>query len=394
MRVTTPTIFNGIQNNLQNLAEDLQRVNASISSGKKYQSISDNPLDVGAILGLNKEGSQTAQFERNLETAKGWLNVTESTMQNITDIVQASSALANQMVTGTYNAAQRQAAAEQIQGYLEEVMQEGNNQYNGQYVLAGYRTDSPPFTEGDWQVQPPVMHLTSGSSGTAVSGGAYTGTTSRTYLVEMVLGGGTGVGTYRVSVDGAQNWTDPATIPVGPVSLGDGVQVTLGGTWNAGDRFSIPVYQPIEYRGDNNNFEIAIETQNRMVINEVGSAAVGGDQGNNDLIQILAQLKSSLEANDPGDVGASLDKLRSYETHSTSILASPGSSLDRVGMKENVYGSLKDEITQQISDRGETDLVAAINLLSTRENAYQAALMSSSKVMSMSLMDYLGTSAA
>ena len=49
MRVTTPTIFNGIQNNLQNLAEDLQRVNASISSGKKYQSISDNPLDVGAF---------------------------------------------------------------------------------------------------------------------------------------------------------------------------------------------------------------------------------------------------------------------------------------------------------------------------------------------------------
>ena len=93
-------------------------------------------------------------------------------------------------------------------------------------------------------------------------------------------------------------------------------------------------------------------------------------------------------------MGASLDKLRSYETHSTSILASLGSSLDRVGMKENVYGSLKDEITQQISDRGDTDLVAAISLLNTRENAYQAALLSSSKVMSMSLMDYLGTSAA
>src|SRR3974377_1631156 len=125
-----PTIFNSIQNNLQNLAEDLQWVNASISSGKKYQSISDNPLDVGAILGLNKEGSQMAQFEGSLETAKGRLSVTESTMQNITDIVQASSALANQMATGSHNAAQRQAAAEEIQGYLEEVIQEGNKQYN------------------------------------------------------------------------------------------------------------------------------------------------------------------------------------------------------------------------------------------------------------------------
>jgi len=236
-----------------------------------------------------------------------------------------------------------------------------------------------------------VMHLTSGSSGTATSGGTYTGTASCTYLVEIASGGGTGVGTYRVSTDGGQNWTDPTVIPAGPVSLGNGVEVTLGGTWKAGDRFSIPVYQPIEYQGDTNNFEIAIGAQNRLVINQVGSAAVGGDQGNNDLFQILAQLKSSLEANDSGDVGASLEKLRSYESHSTSILASLGASLDRVGMKENVYGTLKDELTQQISDRGDTDLVAAANLLQTKQNAYQAALLSSSKIMSMSLMDYLSS---
>jgi flagellar hook-associated protein 3 FlgL len=205
----------------------------------------------------------------------------------------------------------------------------------------------------------------------------------------MVSGGGTGVGTYRVSTDGGQSWTAPAVIPAGPINLGNGVQVTLGGTWNAGDRFSIPVYRPINYQGDTNNFEIAIGTTNRLVINQVGNAAVGGDQGANDLFQILAQLKSSLEANDPGDVGASLEKLRSYQAHITSIMAGLGASLDRVGMKENVYGALKDELTQQISDRGDTDLVAAVNLLNTKENAYQAALLSSSKVMGMSLMDYL-----
>jgi flagellin-like hook-associated protein FlgL len=175
----------------------------------------------------------------------------------------------------------------------------------------------------------------------------------------------------------------------GPVTLGDGVEVTLGGTWNAGDRFSIPVYKPIEYRGDTHSFEIAIGAQNRLVINEVGSAAVGGDQGANDLFQILAQLKSNLEANDPAEVGSSLEKLRSYQTHITSIMAGLGASLDRVSMKENVYGSLKNELTRQISDKGDTDLVEAVNLLQTKENAYQAALLSSSKVMGMSLMDYL-----
>jgi flagellin-like hook-associated protein FlgL len=389
VRVTMSIMYNSIQGNLQSLAEDLQKVNASIASGQKYQRISDNPVDVGAILGLNTENSQTMQYERNLKTAKSWLSVTESTLQDISDIVQGSMALANQMATGTYNASQRQAAAQQIQGYLEEVMQVGNTEFNGQHILAGYRTDAPPFTEGDWQVQPAVMHLTAGSSGTAVTGGTYTGTSSSTYLVEMVSGGGVGVGTYRVSTDGGQSWTDPAVIPAGPIDLGNGVQVTLGGTWSAGDRFSIPVYQPIDYQGDTNNFEIPIGATNKLVINQVGNTAVGGDQGSNDLFQILAQLKSSLEANDADEVGASLEKLRSYQGHVTSIMAGLGASLDRVSMKENVYGTLKDELTQQISDRGDTDLIAAVNLLNAKGNAYQAALMSSSKVMGMSLMDYL-----
>jgi len=388
MRVTMPTIFASIQDNLQNLAEDLQKINASISSGQKYQSISDNPVDVGTILGLNRESSQTVQYERNLETAKGWLTVTESSLDTINDIVQASMALANQMATGTYNAAQRQAAAQQIQGYLEEVMQLGNTKFRGQYILAGYRTDTQPFQEGNWEVQPPVMHRNPGSTGTATPGGTYTGTTTRTYLVEIVSGGGPGVGTYRVSTDGGQNWTAPAVIPAGPAALGDGVEVTMGGDWVAGDRFSIPVYRPIEYQGDDHDLEIAIGPQSRMAVNEVGNVAVGGDQGVNDLFQILARLKSSLEANDAASVGESLVSLGSYQNHLNSTIARLGASRERVTMKEGVYGYLIEELTRQISNRGDTDLVEAVNLLKTKGIAYQAALLSSSKVMSMSLMDY------
>lgn len=389
MRVTMPTIFTSIQTNLQRLAGELQRVNTSIASGQKYQSISDSPVDVGAILGLTTEENQTTQYDRNLETGKSWLNVTLSSLQDITDIVRVSMSLANQMATGTYTAPQRQAAAQQIQQYMEEIMQVGNTKFGGQHILAGFKTDSPPFVKGEWQVQPPVMHLNGGSTGTAVSGGTYSGTDSRTYLVEIVSGGGTGVGTYRFSVDGGQNWTSPAVIPAGPVSLGDGVEVTLGGTWVAGDRFSIPVYQPINYVGDTHNFEIALGANSSLVINEVGSAAIGGDQSSLDLFQMLAQLKSSLEANDAAEVGASLEKLNSYQSHITSVLAKLGASLDRVAIKEEIYNTLKDELTRQISDRGDTDLVEAANLLKTKETAYQAALLSSSKVMGMSLMDYL-----
>lgn len=197
------------------------------------------------------------------------------------------------------------------------------------------------------------------------------------------------MGTYRVSWDGGQSWTTPAVIPAGAAALRDGVEVTMGGTWVAGDRFSISVYQPIVYQGDTHNLEITVGAQNRLKVNEIGSEAVGGDLGTHDIFQILAQLKSSLEANDPNGAGASLERLRSYESHITTILAGLGASLDRVTMKESIFGTLKDELARQISDRGDTDLVTAANLLKAKETAYQAALLSSSKVMGMSLMDYL-----
>lgn len=389
MRVTMSTIFEGIQNHLQKLAEDLQRINASISSGQRYQGISENPVDVGALLGLNKEAGQTDQLSRNLETAKGWLRATLAALQNVVELVRASRALANQMATGTYSAAQRQAAAQQVQGYLEEIMQVGNTRYRGQHIFAGFRIDSPPFVKGGWEIQAPVMHLNPGSSGTAVSGGSYTGTVSKTYLVEVVSGGPVGTATFRVSSDGGQSWTGPQVIPAGPVSLGDGVEVTFGGIWVAGDRFSISVYQPIMYQGDGHKFEIALGSSSRLVINEIGSAAFGGDAGELDLFQLLARLKGSLEANDAAEVGVYLDRLGAYEKQATSIMSRLGASLERVSLKEGMYATLREELTRQLSDRGDTDLVTAVSLLKTKEAAYQASLLASSKVMSLSLMDYL-----
>jgi hypothetical protein len=78
----------------------------------------------------------------------------------------------------------------------------------------------------------------------------------------------------------------------------------------AGDRFSISVNQPILYQGDDHSKEIGIGSQSRLTVSQVGSTALGGAGGGLDVFQMLANLKSSLEANDPQRVGASLENLR------------------------------------------------------------------------------------
>jgi flagellar hook-associated protein 3 FlgL len=392
MRVSLSTIYGNIQTQLQRLAAELQHTNAQISSGRKYQRISDNPVEVGALMGLNVESSQVVQYKSNLDTASSWLSATETTLTNINTLVSSTAALAEQMATGTYTAAQRAAAAQQVQQYMEEMMQMGNTRYQGQYILSGYKIDTEPFTTDPFTIQQPVMHLQSGSTGTATSSGTYTGTSSATYIVEIVSGGATGTATYQVSEDGGQTWSTTSTTAAGPVAIGsDGAQVSFSGSWVAGDRFTISVYQPIRYRGDENTLELGIGRNSRMAVSQVGGEVIGGKNppGAHDLFQVMADLKSNLEANDAAGVGVRLEELKDYQAQLTSTLAGLGAALNRVEVKQNAYDTLNDQLTTNIANKGDTDLVAAATALANQQMAYQAALQSSTIVMGMSLLDYL-----
>jgi len=383
-----PTIYGNIQTQLQRLLEEQQRTNASISTGRKYLQISDNPVEVGALMGLNVESALVTQFKSNLDTANSWLSATETTLTNVNTLVSSTAALAEQMATGTYTAAQRAAAAEKVQQYMEEFMQMGNTRYQGKYILSGYRIDSEAFTMGNFAIQQPEMSLESGSTGTATSSGTYTGTSSATYIVEIVSGGTTGTATYRVSTDGGQTWSATGTTSIDE-DLGNGVHASFGNDWVAGDRFTISVYQPITYQGDANRLELSIGTNSRLAVSQIGSDVMGGDGSANDLFQIMAGLKSALEANDSAKVGESMEELRSYQSHLTSKLAELGSALNRVEVKQNAYDTLGDQLTSDIATKGDTDLVAAATALATQQLAYQAALQSSSMIMGMSLLDFL-----
>jgi len=388
MRVSMPTMYGNIQTQLQRLAEELQNTTAALSTGRKYQQISDNPVEVGALMGLNVESSQVTQYKSNLDTANSWLSATETSLTNINTLVSSTAALAEQMATGTYIAQQRAAAAEQVQQYMEEMMQMGNTRYQGHYLLSGYKIDTEPFAMQSFAIQQPEMQQAS-AGGTASSSGTYTGTSSATYMVEIVSSGATGVAEYRVSEDGGQTWTTGTTST--DEDLGNGVHVNFIGTsnWVAGDRFTISVYQPISYQGDNNTLDLGIGQNSRLAVSTVGSEAVGGAGGANDLFQIMARLKSNLEANDAGEVGARLEELRNYQAHLTTTIAGVGAALNRVDVKQNAYDSLQEELTTSIANKGDTDIVEASTALATRQLAYQAALQAATKIMSMSLMDYL-----
>ena len=63
--------------------------------------------------------------------------------------------------------------------------------------------------------------------------------------------------------------------------------------------------------------------------------------------------------------------------------------MDHLELKENLYLDLKDTIQENLSDTEDADLLEVATRLKARETAYQAALAATSKVMQLSLVNYL-----
>ena len=88
-------------------------------------------------------------------------------------------------------------------------------------------------------------------TGTATAGGTYTGTSGKTYTVEIVDAGALGAATYRVSEDGGTTWgatqATATTISVyddqHATDLGARMYLTAG-DFNTGDRFTVRAFVP------------------------------------------------------------------------------------------------------------------------------------------------------
>jgi len=83
---------------------------------------------------------------------------------------------------------------------------------------------------------------------------------------------------------------------------------------------------------------------------------------------------------------ADIDRTISYISQQVAQLGAQANTLDN---KKDMAETLTLTNKERLSDTEDTDIVKAITDLRTQETSYQAALSAASKVMSMSLVDFI-----
>jgi len=145
MRITNKYIADSIVNAIRKSTEKLADIQQEVSTGKKVNRLSDDPITAGRILDYGSILKSAEQFQRNNQFGLSWAQQTESTLDAVSVILGRVKELAVYQSTDTANKETRKATANEVWNLYNELIRLGNAKFQGRYIFSGFKTDVSPF---------------------------------------------------------------------------------------------------------------------------------------------------------------------------------------------------------------------------------------------------------
>ncbi|KAA1173868.1 flagellar hook-associated protein 3 [Marinobacter salinexigens] len=157
MRISSQQIFSSGISRLQELNTSLNNTQQQISTGKRVNQPSDDPVAAARILKLDQELARVETYQRNVDLADNRLSQEESALQSATDIIQRIRELTVQAGNGALSVNDRQSIASEMKERLEQLATVANTQdASGEYIFSGFQGSVQSFKQdatGSWVYQ-------------------------------------------------------------------------------------------------------------------------------------------------------------------------------------------------------------------------------------------------
>ncbi len=143
MRVTQGMIINNSLNGLYRNMNDMNKLYGQMTTGKKIQTVSEDPIIAGRALKLKTTVLETQQYQSNVKEANSWMEITEAALDNMTEILKDIRTKCVQAANGPLKEDDKNAVKTDIAQLMDQLLKESNNTYGGRYIFSGYKTDEP-----------------------------------------------------------------------------------------------------------------------------------------------------------------------------------------------------------------------------------------------------------
>ena len=143
MRVTNIMMTTNMLGNITRNKTDMNTKFNQYATGQKIQKPSEDPVVAIRSLKYRANLTELKQYlDKNVQDAFEWMNITESALDNMNELMTKMYSYCTQGAQDTYETIDRDSIAQTLQQYKEEIYECLNADYAGRYVFSGYRTDT------------------------------------------------------------------------------------------------------------------------------------------------------------------------------------------------------------------------------------------------------------
>lgn len=149
MRITPGMTSDNALYNLQKGRTLLNRLQEQIASGSLINRPSDDPLTTRQLLDMDSKLDSGEQYLSNITKGNLSLSMTDTALLGISDIIAQAKKTTSTITSGSSDQTVRENAASQLEELKKQLVDLGNTQLGDQYIFAGFKNSTPPFSTAD-----------------------------------------------------------------------------------------------------------------------------------------------------------------------------------------------------------------------------------------------------
>ncbi len=173
MRVTQRSVHRNYLSSLNRNAKQMNDSTMRMSTGRKFNKISENVSEGARAFKLRREILRAEQYVKNIEDTRDELKVAENGMLNVSSIMTKMEELVLSGMNGTNGPDERKIMANEIENMMNDIVKIANDQNVDHFIYAGSKNVRPFVYEDDgtgtntkvWKfqntVKDPVTNITS-----------------------------------------------------------------------------------------------------------------------------------------------------------------------------------------------------------------------------------------
>ena len=146
MRITNGMILDKYLKNINKNMSSMVDLQTQVSTGKRLNKLSDNPVDAVSVMQYRVKLYKGAQYKENVERGLTLLQQTESSVMELNEVIKSAYETAVNLASDYMTEEDKAAAAALIGQLRDHVITVGNAQSGDKYIFGGFNVNKAPFS--------------------------------------------------------------------------------------------------------------------------------------------------------------------------------------------------------------------------------------------------------